>query len=197
MQTVASWVMPPFGLVVRLQSFWEKLSPPSSVHLPTRTDEIRKMIIGTGRNYIYVDQVLALVDLRLCIENCNPGNIRLLPWNRSRVAQSEKCLDYRLHDRAIEVLSPAEARWFSCNLCVQTHFGAHPASWQRVPQVLSLGKARPGRDAHHSPQSSAEFVNDYKLYILTPCVSICVMWDWCFAFTMKQPWMLPSKLIPI
>jgi hypothetical protein len=30
------------------------------------------------------------------------------------------------------------------------------------------GKARPGRDADHSPPSSAEVVNEYELYILSP-----------------------------
>jgi hypothetical protein len=35
---------------------------------------------------------------------------------------------YVLDDGAIEVRSPAEARDFSCNLCVQTGSGANPAS---------------------------------------------------------------------
>jgi hypothetical protein len=35
---------------------------------------------------------------------------------------------YGLDDRAIEVRSPAEARYFSSNLCVQTGSEAHPAS---------------------------------------------------------------------
>jgi hypothetical protein len=30
------------------------------------------------------------------------------------------------------------------------------------------GKARPGRDADHSPPSSAEVVNEYELYLLSP-----------------------------
>jgi hypothetical protein len=36
--------------------------------------------------------------------------------------------DYGLDDRAIGVRSPAEAKDFSCSLCVQTGSGAHPAS---------------------------------------------------------------------
>jgi hypothetical protein len=36
--------------------------------------------------------------------------------------------DYGLDDRANGVRSPAEARDFSSNLCVQTDSGAHPAS---------------------------------------------------------------------
>jgi hypothetical protein len=35
--------------------------------------------------------------------------------------------------------------------------------------VLSVGgKARPGRDADHSPLSSAEVVNELELYLLSP-----------------------------
>jgi hypothetical protein len=50
-----------------------------------------------------------------------------------------------------------EAEDFSSNLCVQTGSGAHPASCT-VGTVGSLsgGKARPGRDADHSPPSRAE-----------------------------------------
>jgi hypothetical protein len=36
--------------------------------------------------------------------------------------------DYGLDDRAIEVQSPAEAKDFFTNLCVQTSSGDHPAS---------------------------------------------------------------------
>jgi hypothetical protein len=50
--------------------------------------------------------------------------------------------DYRLDDRAIRVRSPAEAKDISCNLCVQTGSGAHPASWTMVPGVLSPGLKR-------------------------------------------------------
>jgi hypothetical protein len=40
-------------------------------------------------------------------------------------------------------------------------------SW--VPGVLSPGvKARPGRDADHSPPSSAEVENEQELYLLSP-----------------------------
>jgi hypothetical protein len=50
------------------------------------------------------------------------------------------------------VRSPAEAKDSSSSLCVQTASGAHAASypmgtWGPYPR----GKARPGRDADHSP----------------------------------------------
>jgi hypothetical protein len=69
--------------------------------------------------------------------------------------------DYGLDDREIEVRSPAEVKDFSSSLCVQTGSGVHPASC-----TMGIGgpfpgrKARPGRDADHSPPSSAEFENE-------------------------------------
>jgi hypothetical protein len=66
-----------------------------------------------------------------------------------------------MDDRAIGVRSPAGAKDFSSNLCVQTGSGATQPPVQWVPGVLSPGvKARPGRDADHSPPSSAEIVNE-------------------------------------
>jgi hypothetical protein len=79
----------------------------------------------------------------------------------SRVSSGSIVSDYRLDDRAIGVRSPAEAEDFSSNLCVQTGSGAHPAFGKMGTGVPSPGgKARPGRDADHSPPSSAEVVNE-------------------------------------
>jgi hypothetical protein len=59
---------------------------------------------------------------------------------------------YGLDDRAIEVQSPAGAKDFSSSLCVQTASGAHPASCTMgTTGPFPGGKARPGRDADHSP----------------------------------------------
>jgi hypothetical protein len=69
--------------------------------------------------------------------------------------------DYGLDDRAIGVRSLAGAEDFSSSLCVQTGAGAHPASCTMTTGgPFPGGKARPGRDADHSPPSSAEVVND-------------------------------------
>jgi hypothetical protein len=68
---------------------------------------------------------------------------------------------YGLEDRAIGVRSPAGAKDFSFMLCVQTGSGAHPASCPMGTGGPFPGdKARPGRDADHSPPSSAEVVNE-------------------------------------
>jgi hypothetical protein len=65
--------------------------------------------------------------------------------------------DYRLDDRAIEFRSPTGAD-FSSSPCVQTGSGTHPASY---PMGTGTGgKARSGRDADHSPPSSAEVKNE-------------------------------------
>jgi hypothetical protein len=69
--------------------------------------------------------------------------------------------DYRLDERAIGVRSPAGSEDFSSSLCVQTGSGAHPASCTMGTGGPFPGsKARPGRDADHSPPSSAEVVNE-------------------------------------
>jgi hypothetical protein len=66
-----------------------------------------------------------------------------------------------MDDRAIGVRSPAGAEDFSSNLCVQTGSGAHPPSCPMGTGVLSPGvKALLGRDADHSPLSSAEVENE-------------------------------------
>jgi hypothetical protein len=69
--------------------------------------------------------------------------------------------DYGLDDRAIGVRSPAGAKDFSSILCVQTGSGANPTSCPVGTEgPFPGGKARPGRDADHSPPSSAEVVNE-------------------------------------
>jgi hypothetical protein len=68
---------------------------------------------------------------------------------------------YGLDDRAIGVRSPEGANDFSSNLCVQTGSGAHPASCTMgTGGPFPGGKARPERDADHSPPPSAEVVNE-------------------------------------
>jgi hypothetical protein len=69
--------------------------------------------------------------------------------------------DYGLDDRAIGVRSPAGAKEFSSSLFVQTGSEAYPASCTvGTGGPFSGAKARPGRDADHSPPSSAEVVNE-------------------------------------
>jgi hypothetical protein len=79
----------------------------------------------------------------------------------SRVSLGSIVSDYGLDVRAIEVRFPAEANDFSSSLCVQTGSGTHPASYTMgTGGPFPGGKARPGRDADHSPPSSAKVVNE-------------------------------------
>jgi hypothetical protein len=87
----------------------------------------------------------------------------------SRVSSGSVVSDYRLDDQAIGFRSPAMAKNFFSILCVQTGSGAHPAMCPMGTRgPFPGGKARPGRDADHSPRSSAEVVNEQELYFLSP-----------------------------
>jgi hypothetical protein len=65
-------------------------------------------------------------------------------------------LGYGLDDRGSKVRFPAGAGNFSLHHRVQNDSGAHPASSPMGTGGLSLGAKRPGREADHSPSSSAE-----------------------------------------
>jgi hypothetical protein len=69
--------------------------------------------------------------------------------------------DYGMDDRAIAVRSPAGQRIFPLSSVSRPALGPTQPPVQCVPGVLSPGvKARPGRDADHSPPSSAEVENE-------------------------------------
>jgi hypothetical protein len=76
---------------------------------------------------------------------------------------------YGRDDWEIEVRFPAEAKNFSSSLCIQIGCEAHP-----VCCTMDIGgpfprtKVQPGRDADHSPPSSAEVENEKVLYLLSP-----------------------------
>jgi hypothetical protein len=72
----------------------------------------------------------------------------------------------------IGVRSPTGAEDFSSSPCVQTGSGTHPASCPMgTGGPFPGGKARPGRDADHSPPSSAEVKYEKELYLLSANVS--------------------------
>jgi hypothetical protein len=86
---------------------------------------------------------------------------QVLRVDKSRGSSGSIVSGYGLDDQAIEVRSPAETTDFSSNLCVQTGSGAHPASCTMgTGGPFPGGKARPRRDADHSPPSSAEVENE-------------------------------------
>jgi hypothetical protein len=105
-----------------------------------------------------------------CLISAPPANFRDTTFcYESRDISVSTLSGFGLDDGAIQVLSPADAKNFSSNLCVQTGYGAHPASCTVVTaSPFPESKARPGRGADHSPPSSAKVVNVYKLYQLSP-----------------------------
>jgi hypothetical protein len=88
---------------------------------------------------------------------------------KSRGSSGSIVSDYGLDDQEIEVRSPTGAEDFSSNPCIQTGSGAHPASYPMgTGGPFPFGKAWPGRDANHSPPSSAEVKYEWELYLLFP-----------------------------
>jgi hypothetical protein len=110
------------------------------------------MDVGTSETFrIYVKFSLATVAGRLGFLFLSEGHAGMFPegsgqsvthlegrklldirhrhfWYRSRGSSGSRVSDYGLDDRPIEVRSPAETKYFSSTLCVQTGSGAHPAS---------------------------------------------------------------------
>jgi hypothetical protein len=69
--------------------------------------------------------------------------------------------DYGLDDLAIGIRSRRGQRIFPLASVSRPALGPTQTPLQWVPEVLSAGvKARPGRDADHSPPSSVEVENE-------------------------------------
>jgi hypothetical protein len=78
-------------------------------------------------------------------------------------------LGYGLNDRDSRVRFRAGAGNFSLyHCCVQKSLGLTHPPIQWVPRVLSLGVKRPGREADHSPPSSAEVKEWVELCLHSP-----------------------------
>jgi hypothetical protein len=109
--------------------------------------------------------ILFFVNVKGTAVQLDPSKTGLKIWHlllymRSRGSAGSIVSDYGLDDRAIEVRSPTGAD-FSSSPCVQTGSGAHPASYPMGTGCSFPGsKARPGRDADHSPPSSAKVKNE-------------------------------------
>jgi hypothetical protein len=84
----------------------------------------------------------------------------LCAWlcDRNRVAQSVQCLTT---DWTTRVRSLAGAKNFSCSLlCSHRLWGQPSLLYNGYRGSFHWGKARPGRDADHTPPSSAEVKNE-------------------------------------
>jgi len=71
----------------------------------------------------------------------------------------------------IGVRFPAGAKSFSLRHRVQTGSGAHSATYPMGTEALCLGVKWPGREADHSPPSSARVKECMELYLHSPNTS--------------------------
>jgi hypothetical protein len=76
--------------------------------------------------------------------------------SQSRDSSVGIALGYGLDDLGYRVPFLAGAGDFSLHYRVQNGSRTHLASYQWAPGALSLGVKRPGREADHSPPSSAD-----------------------------------------
>jgi hypothetical protein len=77
-------------------------------------------------------------------------------------------LGYGLGDRGSRIRLPVGTGNFSLHHRVQNGSGAHPASYTMGTGAISLRVKRPGREADHSPPSSAEVKECVELRIHSP-----------------------------
>jgi hypothetical protein len=95
--------------------------------------------------------------------------------NKSRDSSVGIALGYRLDDLGYRVRFPVGAGNFSLHHRVQNGSGDHPASYPVGTRGSFPGGKRPGREADHSPPSSAEVKNAWS-YTSTPQY---VFMAWC------------------
>jgi hypothetical protein len=87
----------------------------------------------------------------------------------SRIVQSVQCLATGWTTGRIRFDPRQRRKDFYSSFCAQTGSGVHPASCTMGTMgPFSGGKVRQGRDADHSPPSSAEVENEWELYLLSP-----------------------------
>jgi hypothetical protein len=77
-------------------------------------------------------------------------------------------LGHGLDDRGSRVRFPAGAGNFSLHHRLQNGSGAHPVSYTMGTRGSFPGVKRPGREADHSPPSSAEVKECVELYLHSP-----------------------------
>jgi hypothetical protein len=115
-------------------------SQPPSVKSLADSFTFSKKILPDILSYSQNTQLrLSLTVKMIGWEPCLQSKLWLIPYYvMSRVSSGSIVSDYGLDDRAIMVRSPAEAKDFSSNLCVQTGSEAYPMS----TGVLSPGVKR-------------------------------------------------------
>jgi hypothetical protein len=87
---------------------------------------------------------------------------------KNRDSSVSIALGYGLDDLGSRVQFPAGAGNFSLHHRVQNGSGTHPVSYPRGTRGCFPGVKRLGREADHSPPSSAEVKECVELYIHSP-----------------------------
>jgi hypothetical protein len=90
-------------------------------------------------------------------------------------------LGHGMDDRGSRVRFQTGAGNFSFHHRIQTGFGAHSASYLMATRGSFLGVKRPGREADHSPPSSAEVKECVRLYLHSPTRP-----SWCASRLKKE-----------
>jgi hypothetical protein len=92
----------------------------------------------------------------------------MLLANRKQDLSISQMLGYGLDDRGSRVRFPAGLGIFLFTTASGTARGPTQPSIQWVPGALSLRVKRPGREANHSPSSSAEVKECVEIYLDFP-----------------------------
>jgi hypothetical protein len=87
---------------------------------------------------------------------------------KSRDSSVGIALGYGMDDRGSRVRFPARTGNFSLHHAFRTALGPTQPPIQWVPGSLSLEVKRPGREADHSPLSSAKVKECVELYLHSP-----------------------------
>jgi hypothetical protein len=94
--------------------------------------------------------------------------LNVLSSGKSRDGSVGITLGYGLDERGSRVRFPTGAGNSSLHHRVQTSSGAHPASYPMCTRGSFLGVKRPGREADHSPPSSADVKNAWSYTSIPP-----------------------------
>jgi hypothetical protein len=110
-------------------------TPVKKRHFPWRRNSVRAWRCCGYQRGVFVVLINCAVDCLQAYTGCAKSPIQLEQQleavqrhTGSRVSSGSIVSGYGLDDRAIGVRSPAGAKDFSSNLCVQTGSGVHPAS---------------------------------------------------------------------
>jgi hypothetical protein len=152
------------GLFSSCSSFFSQFSPFSIVCYFNAS--LSKLVSSMSHNLFQYFTILSTIFSFLFVL---PNSLK------SRVSSGSIVSDYGLDDRAIGVRSPAGVKDFSSSLLCPDQLWDPPSLlYNGYRGSFPGGKARPGRDADHSPPSSAEVVNEKELYLSLQAPSWCV-----------------------